>query len=526
MTKIPSFQSVSSMPESPLPPQSQVLTSSGGSHWASRWPTRLLISTPLVLSLLLTGCATSTSAKAPAKPAIEFSSDPAVLETQVRGALSARQFSTAFDAAQKLRELKPDSAVALDLLAHACMGMGLFDEAAATFFAASQQTVNEERVAWVGRLLTAKGQREKARGFLEEALGVLPKSWEITSVLVAAQETNEAKLRVLDAFLASNPGHPEAQRIARNFRDSQNVPYNRVTKGNGQAVRTRLTDTFTTTLRINGQDVRTAISSSDASVYSLYLTQATALKLGLTMPAGQEELQVQGFGGDRTARAWQLVIPRLELGDLVVENVPVLVTDSPNSTEIDASLNMHMLPGYAWMLDRKHEILELYPPGVARPVQTTRSKALPYYQFPGQMLVDAGFLNLDTKQSIRGKISWSTGQSVSVFHRPYLVEYGVGHIDTTRTVTLVGAAGYDKAVEVSRMSLLLAGDQFLGGAFSGITSGIASGMGQKQDTFLAADLLGTGPYTAFGLVGHDILGRYRMLIDPAGNQLTLETYQP
>lgn len=443
-------------------------------------------------------------------------SNPGKTEAVVKAALSENRYGLAFEEAQRLRELSPDSDEALELLGHACYGLGLFDQAAASYFAANQKRFTEERVLRVARLLIAKGANAEARDFLSDAVNQAPRSWPIVKLLVESQKSAGAKASDLEDFLMRNEGHPEATKALNELNNPPPVVYSKIVQGEGKLVRTRLNDTFSMSILFNETPIWTRLSTSSSG---LTLSTAAALKLGLT--AETTQVTVRGFGGDKATGAHYVIVPSMKIGDLWLENVPALVLEERYTTEMVATLGLDLLPEYSFMLDRRGEVIEFYPSTVPLPAPSTRTKNVPYYVLGGEMLTEVGLENLDTHQTTRGIGELAIGVGPSLLHAPYVKELGLGKLSSTQTVTLVGIAGYDKAVQVERLALKFSGDTFLGGPFSG-----AGSNRQKQDTFLAANLGDLQDFTPYLMVGQDVLGRYRIVIDRANQQLQVEAYQP
>lgn len=429
--------------------------------------------------------------------------DPARGAAVVDAALNAGRASLAYEEAQKLRELDPEGAEPLRLLGHACYALGLFEEAAASFFASLQKKPSVDATHWLVILLRAKGREDLALEVLEDATRTLSGYWILEKARYELMPTQEDKVAVLEAFLQRSPDHTEAAALLEATRPPAPAQhYQKITQGANEVIRARLKDFYDFPLLIGGEEVYTRLNLGGRY---LILSEVAVehLKLRGTGEAGP------AVGGlSQASRSEMLIIPRIQLGNLVLEHVPALVVQDFNTTSVQAIFPTSMLKDYSWRLDRKREVMELYPLSQPLPAPSASAVTLPYYSFDGELLTEAVLSNGRGQERIQGKVYLDTGYQVSILNRRMVEDYKLGRLNTTQTITLKGI-GYGKAVFAQNARVHMGGATFLGD--------------RKQEGFYADTF--EGRLQPLGILGRDVLSRFLITVDAQKHQVTLETYE-
>lgn len=480
---------------------------------------RLCIARALVIPLLLSllGCASLNhpvgvspqAARTLDRAVAERSADPsnpAKATAVVRAALDAQRYPLAFEAAQTLRELDPEGAEPLYLLGRACQGLGLFDEAMASYFASVQKTPTEDATYQLTYLLVAKGRSDLALDVLNDATQALPNIWRLEKLKSEVMPTLEDRVSVLEYFLSQSPGHAEASALLEALKPPTPVQhYLKISQGANEVIRSKLNDSYTFSLDIMGKQVYTYLTFGGRY---LTLSEKAARDCGIvgTGIAGPS------FGKDWTTEL--AVVPRIQLGQLVLENVPALIQVGGSRTEVTATLPLTLLDGYVWKLDRKNEVLELYPPSQPVPPPKTTAQVLPYYSLNGRLVTDAVLSNGIGEQTLKGKVSFNTFLPDSVVSVAAVREYQLGQVNSTSTnrrVTFVfGSEEFSRPVFARNVRIHLGGGTFLGS--------------QRNTGFYGADLCGASYFCPAAILGRDVLSRFILTINPNQHTLTLELY--
>lgn len=468
------------------------------------------------LALALAGCSSpGASIRDPAtRAALEQAlaarsvnpGDPTKAAALVRAALDAQRYSLAFEEAQKLRELDPEGAEPLYLLGRACHGLGLFEEAIASYFASIQKTPTEDATFQLAWLLKAKGRNDLTLEILSDATRALPGIWRLEKLKSDVMPTLEDRVSVLEAFLAQNPGHAEASALLEALKPPTPVQhYLKITEGANEVIRTKLNDHYNLPLNIMGKEVFTQLTLSGRY---LVLSEKAARDLGVA----QTGMAGPPLSKDRPTEV--TVIPRIQLGQLVLEYVPALIAFGGSRTEVTATLPMALLDGYVWKLDRKHEVLELYPPSQPAPPPSPTAKVQPYYDLNGQILTDAVLKNGIGKETLKSKVLLHTSIPYSLLNTETVREFDIGQLNTTRTTSRVRIAKKEqdaaKTVFVQNAQIHFGGASFLGDP--------------KVAGFFSSDLNGTQYFSPHAWLGRDVLSRFILTIDPTHHTVALELY--
>ncbi|MFM7203550.1 MAG: hypothetical protein ACKO6N_22420 [Myxococcota bacterium] len=494
-------------------------TSAGASFWrgALLW----------VMALTWTACAsalqTSVSSEPKALPLPEAvvalvnardadPQNPAKTEAVIKAALEARRFTLAFDEAQRLRELQPDSDIPLELLGEACFGLRLFNQAADSYYAANQKVFSASRAYRIGWILLSKGSKQKAQEYLSEAVSMAPDEWRLVELLVSAHTSPAGKQGELEDFLARHPAHPEATAALAKLQAGERPTLDKIVQGEGQVIRVPINDAYEIPIKFNNLSIKTTLMMGDGLVLS------APAQVRLALIRAKEKREVMDSHGNRGS-ARTVIVKSVKIGDLVLENVPAIVLDEQYTSKVTASIGIGRLAGYSLLIDRKAERLEFHPHTLPTPKLSEHSTKLQCYKSGSSWMVEVGMTNLDTKHGVQGLGSLQFGYQNTVFHTPNILEQRLGTLDTTQTVTMRGSLGYGKRVMVERMTLGFAGDTFVGFAAD------ARRGNNKQGYFYATDLGQLQAFTPHLLIGRDVLYFYRFLLDTQSHMLHLERYE-
>lgn len=445
-----------------------------------------------------------------AKSRAERDANPTSFELNIQvitAALEDRRYALAFDEAQKLREQHPEDALVLYLLGRACHGMGLFDEAIASYFASVQKKPSEPATYLLAVLLRAKGRSDLALEILTDATRVLPNLWLLEELKSEVMPTREDRVAVLERFLAQHPKHEEAsvQLQALTAPALVQRPL-KIVQGANEVIRTKLNDYYNLPLNIVGHEVYTRLSLRGEH---LQLSERAARELGIVGT---------GIKGPTYAKDWTTelaVIPRVQIGSLVLENVPTMIQRGLyHRTEVFAELPMSLLNGYVWRLDRKNEVLELFPPSQPVPAAGAKAKVQPYFDFGDRVVTAAILSNGRGKETIQTKVLLDTTLESSLLNSSYVREYSLGKLDTTRTTSQLqvvgGVSDFSVPVFAENATIQFGGATFLGD--------------RTQDGFFAANLGTKGYFAEAAWIGKDVLSRFLITVNPNQHTLTLELY--
>ncbi len=446
--------------------------------------------------------------------------DPNVQRALVQALLDSREYPVAYEEAQRLRMLEPQNPQNLELLGHACFGLGLFQEAASCFYQAWKQAPTTDSAWWLAYILSAHGDTEDARQVLLSAFDSQAPEWRIAELLVSLTPDVDERLKILKAYRARFPGNEDAALLeAALHNQSASAPYSRIVAGEGEVLRAHLSDYYNVSIKINGYKVLARFAMGRSG---LILSRPAVTDLGL-VPSGVRGPVIHGVGGKGMADSEVVMLNTLELGNVTLEDVPAQLVDELETTDIVAIIGSDLLPGYSYRLDRKNELLTMYPPTVAMPEPSGDSWIQGYYQFDDLVVTDAAIRNRINDQEYKVKVALMTDSENTLLNLDVASSLNVGKVDTTKTVQAKGTTGYYKATFVSFTELMFGGARFLsGGAWGQIMN---TPMAESGDFFLAAELDNLGTFLPFAVVGRDVLRRFLITVDKQRHKIILDVYE-
>lgn len=461
---------------------------------------------------LLASCATSgaagpaaakTQAAGGSFEALMNAGDLAQARAQVDAWNKEHNYTAAYEGIQWIREVDPDQLDDLRRLATACVGLGLFDEGAATWYAVTQSDPSDGQATWwVVYLLSARGDQERARAVADEAIS-RGADWGIHQLRLEITPDRDGQLALLDAFLARSPGHKDATHLKASLKDHGALnDIGRVVAGGGQVVTADLSDGFLLKVEINGYKARLVFSTSTSG---LILGSQLARHVGVEP---QFETQLRGLGGAGTSRAFNCFVGKVEVGELVLTDVPALINTNANDfAGGDGIIGPGLFPGYAIEVDRKGGELTLYPPEGPRPQVAEGATTQRYYSLGSLLTTGAVVRNRLTDAAWQTQMVISTGSSTTLYNMDYAELMGFGEIQYTDTLPMFGLSGTTRSVKVTNSELLIGGAGF------------------QFRTFWALDGMDGGAFVPYGYLGRDVLSRFKMILDPQTHMVSLETYQ-
>ncbi len=446
--------------------------------------------------------------------------DPDVQRKLVQALLDAREYPVAYEEAQRLRLLDPQNPANLELLGHACFGLGLFQEAASCFYSAWQQVPTTDSAWWLAYILAARGDTEDARQILLSAFDEQSPEWRIARSLIELTSSHEEQLKILRAYRARYPGNEEAAALeVALYNQTHGRAFGRIVAGEGEIVRARLTDYYNVSIKINGYKVlaRFAIGRS-----GLLLSRPAVIDLALE-PAGVPGPVVRGIGGDGMVDTETIKLDSVALGNLVLEDVSAQVVDELDTPDIVAVIGSDLLPGYSYRLDRKNELLTMYPPDHPMPRPSGDSWIQQYYQFDHLVVTDAAVRNRTTGQEVKVKAALATESENTLLNLDFASGLKLGVVNTTKTVQSKGLTGYHKAIFVSFTEITFGGNVFLSGGAREAIGGTP--MASSGDFFLAAEMDNLGTFVPQVVIGRDLLRYFLITVDKQRHKLILDTYE-
>lgn len=424
------------------------------------------------------------------------SSNTAEIKKNLEKALFEKDFNKAYELSQEFREKLGDTDETFLFLAKSCVGLGLFDEAMACYYQSMQKKMSVEAVSGLITLLFAKGSEKDGISFLAEALQYYPSDIRLQSF---ASKYSFPQDRASLAKIAEN--------VPASFLD-KNIQA-KIQSGANEIITGKLSDSFTISLELNNKSIFTSVNFDGDLIY---LSPSAAKECGVKFASEAEDiLDASGY-----VKGHKALIPLFKFGSLELTNVTAWVVPSLNTNESVAVIGLGFFNGYSYTLDRKNEIITLYPHGKPIPAISNKAVSLPYYNFNGQFVVDAVLQSeKDSNISYKVKVSMSTSAQLSYFDRNFVERLNIGQIQTSEAVSIKHISGYSRAGKLFMTNLLFGGNKFLGA-----TVDTAS----KRDYFLVLDLAKSGFYTAPLLIGKDILKNFMISVDSDSQKIYLETY--
>ena len=358
------------------------------------------------------------------------------LRRLVEANLASSRFFEAYDLAQNLREKAPGRADSFELLGRACLGLGLFDEAAACAVAALQ----------------LEPDRTQSANMLVWLLAVRGDGHELLSTLSEQGKMDINLLSRLEAMLDATEKPSKFGGVLETSSETITVP---------------LSDTLRIPMTINGKTARLLF---DTSFVGLTLGDDFATLAGLK-PEGNT--MVQGLADTGFAVASQLVLHGIRLGNATFKDLPALVIPDLDRTgrseDNDGVVGPGILAGFSYRIDRKGEKLQFFPPGKPLPKPAGPAVTQPYYTLDSHIMTDVVIRNRINNQAWKVKMSLVSGSQITLFNHSYAERLGFGKIDSTRTVTLVGSTNYTKGIQVSFSEIQLGGANFAFDRFFAVT---------------------------------------------------------
>lgn len=423
----------------------------------------------------------------------------------VKAYLAARRFPEAFDTVQKLREQEPNSAGDLALLGHACFGLGLFDQAASSFNQAVKLKPDDTESAWwLNYILVARGNSDMARGQLEELVshGAGPAFFHL---LLDAAGSPAEQLTLVEQYGAKMPDQEKIGRLKQALEAEVQSGGQQFLAGRGEVVKAHLSDTYAVSVTIDGV---TAKMQLDTGASGILISNFFANRIGATP---HETDLVRGFGDTGLGQAQVVTLKKVELGNLALGNVPARIMQDLDvniaGPGFDGLIGPDFLTGYSYRLDRKNEVLEMYPPGMELPAAPADATTQRYYAFGHEIVTDAGVHSRIDNKSYAVKMVVDTGAQLTLYNRYYADLLKFGKLNSTSSVTAKGVTGYTQLTEVSQSDVLFGGANF---AF---------------DRFLATGMGGRGRFIPYGYIGRDILTRFLITVDTAKHMISLALYK-
>ncbi len=446
--------------------------------------------------------------------------DPGVQRNLVRALLDAREYPVAYEEAQRLRGLEPDEPENIELLGHACFGLGLFQEAASCFYKVWQQAPATDAAWWLAYILAARGDTEDARQVLLSAFDQASPEWRVARLLVDVTPSYEERVRIVEAYRARFPGNEEAALLdAALHNQVDGTPHGRIIAGEGEVLRAHLSDYYKVSIKINGYKVLARFAMGRSG---LLLSRPAVTDLALDATGVPGPL-IRGIGGKGVVDTETVMLQSVELGNVVLEDVPALLVEELHTADIVAVIGSDLLPGYSYRLDRKNELLTMFPPTYDMPEPSGSSWIQHYYQFDDLVVTDAAIRNRTSGREVKVKVALETDTENTLLNLDYASSLEVGIVDTTRTVQAKGITGYHKAVFVSFTEIVFGGNRFLSGGARQTMSGTP--LSASGDFFLAAELDNLGTFIPFAVIGRDILRYFMITVDKQRHKIILDTYE-
>ena len=480
-----------------------------------RWMYGLSLLWPLMSSCVTPTGGSPEVATAPLPPELaelkqraEGAPGDAALQRQLVNAyLDGHYYIEAYELVQALRETAGDNADDLMLLGRSCVGLGLFDEAAACYNGALRLKPGDTQATYeLAYLLVARGERAMAEQLLAPALARQNPWWGFYTLALQLHPQPADQLKLLQQFKAQGgetPGLDDA--ISSLETKLKGEAPGRMIQGGGQVIESRISDHYRLTLKVNGghtgtfqfEPSRRGITISDDFAGTLKLT-------GLNHVGFSDEA-----GKTRLLAATRARLDTLEVGNATFADVDVDLATEMQKLSVDGYIGPDIFPpDWAYRIDRKFEKLEFFPPDSPVPAPKTKAVQLKYYTFGSSILVDAAVRNTQTDVTTKGKMTIYLASTSSFYNLEYARRLGFGQFETTTTATTRTAEGdYDKAVLVRFSELFFGGLRF------------------NTPETLATDLGTAGMFVPFGQLSWDVLSRFIMTFEPATHTLTLEPYE-
>ena len=421
----------------------------------------------------------------------------------VRAYLDAADFPSALEAARRLPDEESHRAERLVLLGRAYIGMGHFRKASALLEQATRLDPDDgEAWAWFASVSIVLGEREVAREILEAAIKRWP-DWGFYELLLELEGDDPHREReIVRAYLDRVPGDSEVKAYERLI-DGRDSVSGTLVEGAGEVIRTRITDSLKVSVEIGGR-----------RTYLLFDSSATGISIGDDLAAliglrQRDRVVIRGMGGSGLDRAVGALVDDVRVGNARFEDVPVLIVQDLSTTQIDGVFGPDVFPGYAWHLDRKAETLTFYPPGWDVPEPTGEFVRQSYYRLGRHIVVDTWVRNRIRHPTtlFPARMIVDTGANRTILNRDYAMRFDWGNSNTLSTRLFWGMTGYGIATQVDFSEVRLAGVAFPFGSFP------------------ASSFKGFGRFTPYGILGRDILGRFRITVLPQSQEILFEHYE-
>jgi len=421
-----------------------------------------------------TGLTAQIQAKLQVKelPTVSPSATASEARQSIARMLDAGMYLQAMDEVQKLREKEPQQADNLVLLGDALLGLGQFHKAIGCYLQAARiQPEHPAILAPLSQLLAAR-----ADGLM------------VVSDLGARGDFSMSFLMDLEEAVEARMGDR-----ATPLESQLDAP-----------IQTRISDRLKVRWKVNGVTARLLF---DTGASGMAISDDFAERAHMS---ASQAIHVQGIADTGATRAG-LTTATLELGDVRLQDVPVMILPDldrfSSASAFDGIVGPGTFPGFTYRLDRKHETLDLYPPGVPVPEAGPTAVTQPFYWLGNLMVTDVAVRNRTTGQGYAMKMLVDTGAQFTLFDVAQLQALDLGELQTTRSVTMAGATSYTKAVEVTFAELRLGHGTF------------------AMEHFLAAPMGAGGWFTPYGYLGRDVLREFIITVDPIAQTMTFELYE-